>query len=705
MAQELPSGQTAESIESQPWQPPDITNLSLTWWDAFETESPDEFEQRVELLAAAMLQKFQGRDGEDLATAQNLLRGLQQQADLVLLALRGLEHKPFEPIQTKDTYTLDELLTLRRQWRDVRDQQEIPELRLTELSTRATLLQKRQDALLGQYNASEPNSPVRVLLGLQRIGGRLDYELNIRGVEFQQSRIEQLREQVKLLENQQEFARSRLESGEMDWQTLETEAATDRDEMASAASKIPPLQQQLVEVLSAPIPKPSLELLRRQQLIRALAGQALAKVRSSLDSARINWYRFRSGTLDPDFDIGKSINLTQNLVETAGQEIDLWMATTQATLISPQPDSDLNAIKNVELARRTAQETLAIIKQFQGNSDDLGLVQEILASEMVRSANLFESLGTRLNLLSADIWHSVKKVLGYDLFHIGDAPVTPGSIIQMLLIMVLGFLLSWLIRRLLDRLSRTRRYAKGSVTYTTGRILHYIIITVAFFVALGTIGLDFTNFALIAGALSVGIGFGLQGIVNNFVSGLILLFEAPLRVGDYIELDNELRGTVKEINTRATVITTNDSVDVIVPNSELVSTRLTNWTLRESMARLRVEFGVAYGSDKEEVKAAALEAASEVEFIIKHNPGREAQVWLTGFGDSSLNFQLLAWVSKAGVRRPGRTRSQFLWALETRLTERGIEIPFPQRDLHLRTGFEQASVDEEFLMHADKEVS
>jgi small-conductance mechanosensitive channel len=482
----------------------------------------------------------------------------------------------------------------------------------------------------------------------------------------------------------------------MDWQTLETEAATDRDEMASAASKIPPLQQQLVEVLSAPIPKPSLELLRRQQLIRALAGQALAKVRSSLDSARINWYRFRSGTLDPDFDIGKSINLTQNLVETAGQEIDLWMATTQATLISPQPDSDLNAIKNVELARRTAQETLAIIKQFQGNSDDLGLVQEILASEMVRSANLFESLGTRLNLLSADIWHSVKKGLGYDLFHIGDAPVTPGSIIQMLLIMVLGFLLSWLIRRLLDRLSRTRRYAKGSVTYTTGRILHYIIITVAFFVALGTIGLDFTNFALIAGALSVGIGFGLQGIVNNFVSGLILLFEAPLRVGDYVDLDNDLRGTVKEINTRATVITTNDSVDVIVPNSELVSTRLTNWTLREPVARLRIGFGVAYGSDKEEVKAAALEAASEVEFIIKHNPGREAQVWLTGFGDSSLDFQLLAWVSKAGVRRPGRTRSQFLWALETRLMERGIEVPFPQRDLHLRTGFEQASEDEDF---------
>jgi len=704
-AQESLPGQTGEPSQDQLWQPPDIVNLPLTWWGNFSTDSLDEFQQRMQLFADGVEQKFQGLEGDELAKAQDLLHGLRQQVDLVVLALKSVEHKPFEPIQTKDVYSLDELLTLRRHWRDVRDQQEIPELRLAELKSRADLLQQSADTLLDQYNASEVNSPARIMLGLQRVVARLDFELYDKGAEIQQDRIEQLRHQAQLLEDQQQFASSRLESGEMDWQTLENEATAAREEMAAAALKLPSLQQQLVEILSAENPKPSLELLRRQQLTRALAEQAVAQVRSSLDAARINWYRFRSGTLDPGFDIGESINLSQDLVQTANQEIDLWTATSQATLISPQPESGLNAIKNVELARSVAQETLTIIKQIQGSSDDLNLVQETLASELVKSANLFESLGTRLDLISAEIRQGVEGVLGYDLFHIGDAPVTPGSIITMLLIMVFGFLLSWLIRRLLDRLSSVQKYAKGSVIYTMGRVLHYVIIVVAFFVALGTIGLDFTNFALIAGALSVGIGFGLQGIVNNFVSGLILLFEGPLRVGDYIDLDNGLRGTVKEINTRATVITTNDSVDVIVPNSELVSTRLTNWTLREPVARLRLDFGVAYGSDKEEVKAAALEAASEVDFIMKHNPGREAQVWLTGFGDSSLDFQLLAWVSKAGVRRPGRTRAQFLWALETKLRERGIEIPFPQRDLHLRTGFRPASDDKDMPESGEKEVS
>ncbi|MGD8347165.1 MAG: mechanosensitive ion channel, partial [Lysobacterales bacterium] len=232
-----------------------------------------------------------------------------------------------------------------------------------------------------------------------------------------------------------------------------------------------------------------------------------------------------------------------------------------------------------------------------------------------------------------------------------------------------------------------RQFASSPAVYTLSRLLHYIIIFIAVLAAFGSIGLDFSNFALIAGALSVGIGFGLQSVVNNFVSGLILLFEGSLRVGDYIELDTGLRGLVKEINTRATVVRTNDSIDVVVPNSQFITNQLTNWTLREPLARFRIEFGVAYGSDKEAVRAAALEAANRVDFIVHNMPSRPVEVWLTDYGDSALVFQLLAWVSKAGVRRPERVRAAVLWELETQLSERGIQIPFPQRDLHLRSGF------------------
>ena len=236
------------------------------------------------------------------------------------------------------------------------------------------------------------------------------------------------------------------------------------------------------------------------------------------------------------------------------------------------------------MAHSVAQETLSIIQQIEDSVDELLLVQDILVSDLVATQGVFTSLGTRLSILTTDIWDGMQVVLDYNLFHIADAAVTPGRIISMLMILLFGILLSWVIRHLLARLRNRRKYAKSSAIYTLGRLLHYIIIITAIFVALGTIGLDFTNFALIAGALSVGIGFGLQSIVNNFVSGLILLFEGSLRVGDYIELDSGLRGTVKEINTRATVINTNDSVDMVVPNSEFVTSRLTNWTLRDSKA-------------------------------------------------------------------------------------------------------------------------
>ena len=261
---------------------------------------------------------------------------------------------------------------------------------------------------------------------------------------------------------------------------------------------------------------------------------------------------------------------------------------------------------------------------------------------------------------------------------------------QAVLILLVAYLLSRGIRFAIQRVGRDESPGAQASLYTLSRLTHYTIIILAVFIALTSIGLDFTNLALVAGALSVGIGFGLQSIVNNFVSGLIILFERSLRVGDYIELDTGLTGTVKAINVRSTLINTNDNIDIVVPNSEFVSTRLTNWTLNERTRRVRVPFGVAYGSDKELVRKAALEAAEEVPYTMANRRGRETDVWLTEFGDSSINFLLLVWVNRQGARRPTRCRSAYLWALETKLAEYGIEIPFPQRDLHLKSGWPES---------------
>ena len=226
--------------------------------------------------------------------------------------------------------------------------------------------------------------------------------------------------------------------------------------------------------------------------------------------------------------------------------------------------------------------------------------------------------------------------------------------------------------------------------YTLSRLLHYVVMTVGFLVGLSAIGIDLSKFALFASALGVGVGFGLQTLVSNFIAGLMLLFEKSLKVGDFIELESGISGEVREINIRSTVITTNDNIDIVVPNSVFVNGHVMNWTMRDVYRRIHVPFGVAYGSDKELVRKAVLEAASTVSHTLTNDESRQPQVWLTAFGDSSLNFELIVWLTSDAVKRPGKVNADYLWAIESALHKYGIEIPFPQRDLHVRSWSPQA---------------
>ncbi|SPF81663.1 mechanosensitive ion channel family protein [Pseudoprimorskyibacter insulae] len=250
-------------------------------------------------------------------------------------------------------------------------------------------------------------------------------------------------------------------------------------------------------------------------------------------------------------------------------------------------------------------------------------------------------------------------------------------------------ILIWLARAFVSfvqaRLNRSQNLAPAvrSLIVQTVKLL---TLFVAVLLALNAVGVDLTALAVFSGALGVGIGIGLQAIVANLFSGLTLMMEGAIKVGDYIELPSGVRGEVKEISTRATRITTNDNVDILVPNSEFVNGQVVNWTLKDRVCRVHIPFGVAYGSDKELVRKAALEAAAEVEHELKGPGSRPAEVWLTNFGASSLDFELVVWLKPEAVQRQARVRADYNWALETALTKHGIEIPFPQLDLHVKPG-------------------
>ena len=212
------------------------------------------------------------------------------------------------------------------------------------------------------------------------------------------------------------------------------------------------------------------------------------------------------------------------------------------------------------------------------------------------------------------------------------------------------------------------------------------------------LGINLSSIALVAGALSVGIGFGLQNIVSNFVSGLILMFERSIKIGDYIQLDEDLRGHVSDIRMRSTTITTNDNIDVIVPNQDLIQNRVINWTMNDRIRRFKIPFGVAYGTDADKVVEVILEAVETSGFTdIYKDSYRHTRVIMTGMNDSSVDFQLFVWIRGREILYPRRTTSRFLMLIYKTLNVHGIEIPFPQRDLHIR------SVDGEIPLVLKKE--
>ncbi|MDF1659265.1 MAG: mechanosensitive ion channel [Verrucomicrobiales bacterium] len=302
-------------------------------------------------------------------------------------------------------------------------------------------------------------------------------------------------------------------------------------------------------------------------------------------------------------------------------------------------------------------------------------------------STVMEAAETKTRDLMEFSWNSILKILQYRIFDINETPITGFGILKLLGILFAAWWASKLLRRGLQRFGEKQVRVSKTSLYTVGRILHYLILTVGILIGLSSIGLDFTKLAIFASALGVGLGFGLQNIVSNFVSGLIILFEKSLNIGDFIELESGVTGEVREINMRSVLVTTNDNVDILVPNSEFVSTRVTNWTLREASRRMHVPFGVAYGTDKDLVRSAVLEAAANVPGVLKSSDRRQPQVWLVGFGESSLDFELVIWLSQEAVKRPQAVLAEFLWEIETVLKENDIEIPFPQRDLHLRSGF------------------
>ena len=273
----------------------------------------------------------------------------------------------------------------------------------------------------------------------------------------------------------------------------------------------------------------------------------------------------------------------------------------------------------------------------------------------------------------------IKRFLDLPVAEIGKTHLTIWSIIYLaLLIFILFFvtakLKKWVVYKLLEKSK-----IELGVRIAVGTIVRYLILVLGFIVIMQTEGIDLSALTILAGALGVGIGFGLQNITNNFVSGIIILFERPIKVGDRIEV-GDVFGDVVNISMRSTTVITNDNIAIIVPNSDFISTKVINWSYNDRNVRFNIPIGVSYKEDPENVKKILLQIAEDTKGILSH-PAPE--VLFSEMGDSSINFILRVWTDEF-INKPAILKSILYFEIFKRFRKANIEIPFPQRDLHIK---------------------
>ncbi len=681
--------------------PPDPTRLDADWWNYFV---PDP-EKDTETLAlqveksSGYLQALKTRIPADEQAE------LGQIIETIVSSLQ--RYKKFtetEPpvlppaIPAQETYSLPEIRKLIDELRKagverVSESQDVTLLQNAVKSEESELKRRKVT-----YLALQDTAPERTLLGLELMQSRLQLELGKLELKWRKARLEALDTRVENLQATLKVAAQRLTS------TAEAiDAAVARREEASKKAEAlrgDVLKAQLAEshaLALTPIEQARAQ--RDAQKLIALDAQATTEELNAAQAeiAEILLRRTAANNgLDPRPHRERLKTYAEEL-NNVGHRLDQWrqetarsrsagiaqLADEEDRQIIPLLEERIKAADATERKLRVLEEQLIAAKQFGDLLDGLLTDAEGSVGRSIQLARDWAGIS----------WDKISELASLSLFEISETPVTALGLLRVLVILTVAWWISKLVREALQRIATKRETVNPGSIYTLGRLLHYIILAIGIMIALSSIGIDFTKFALFASALGVGIGFGLQTLVSNFVAGLIILFEKHLKIGDFVELESGVTGEVKEINMRSTLITTNDNVDIVVPNSEFVNGRVTNWTMREVFRRFHIPFGVAYGTDKEQVKQAALEAAADVPMTLTGQSRREPQVWFVEFGDSSLNFELVVWLKQDAVKRPSAVQAAYLWQIDNKLRKYNIEVPFPQRDLHLRSVFGQKDDD------------
>ncbi len=667
---------------------PEPWSLQSGWWKGLVDESKESSDERItdflESLKTLDLQVPQESREVVQSAITRISDNIKQYRRLRLVKGWEIEAAP----TALDVYTIEQLLESARQVKADQSDLLVTEDSLERLEAVQHQIRRRIDQLDTEYSATAPKSLQRTLTGLSMMVAITNHAVlkeHIRRIEEKLLGIEQRAVwNAEILKQ----AKERLDLASID--------LTDIDiRISEASAKEREIQKELLQIEVELIPNGSVEGLNSQTLvainklivhaqaqtqrITGLAKKALKEL-SKVDSNT----KQTSALVDTSkawlkelADLEKQTAEWKDLVR---REQDVY---EKQRLAAEDATDDRAALE----FRQTVRVTLTGLEALNVELYQAVVLAKIVSSQSVEQLHWFTGFLERAYFVLEEAAWDIIDWLSYPLIRLGDKPITAFKILRALSILILAYGVSAILGRAMGELASRKTHISKASLYTFKRVAHYVILLIGLLWALSSLGADFSSLLIIGGALSVGIGFGLQGIVNNFLGGLIVLFDRKLRIGDFIELSGGETGHITEVNVQNTVIRTLDGHDILVPNSDIITRQLTNWTLRDRYARFHLPFGVAYGSDKDKVKEVVEAAALQVpETLIKHKSLPDPTVWLVGFGDSSLDFELVVWVDfRKSKKRQSSLRAAYFWEIETALTQNGLEIPFPQRDVHIKS--------------------
>ena len=671
---------------------PSPLELTPDWWKYFQV-SPGELKGSVDKFLETISKTPPNLTFEGQEKAEDLI----EKITVNLRALQTLSLQP-APVKTpipppKTFYTINDLVELSRMLqKETLELAAIQEQREISINNEKTL-QERLDQLVVSYGNAESRSENKYLLGLEIMNFRTTFELEKKKAQSQSQMIDISKAHISQLKSQITIAGDRLISTQDELEQFDQLVSDATKQLEAAERKT---REKVADVTTGFSKKPGqdAEIFNQyltQELLSAEIQEAIATdhLLLAIVKKKLSELLQSPEEIDPDA-LQDNLALWQDQSKLFLEKLTKWNDSSQkalqrvgqvlsGTVEKKEEDSPL-----LQAIIQTSQDNLLAIEKLKSDNQDLQFLLNIVEKKIAGMRGITERWILFFFTWIQNVFEFLLESLGVTLFYVGQQPVSALGILRFFAIIVISYWLSRFVVKGLNQFAKSRQGVRRAVIYRINRLFQYLILTIGLIVALVFLGFDMSNLILLAGALGVGLGFGLQSIFNNFISGIIILFQSQLKVGDYIELESGLRGEIREINVRSTVLMTNDGLEVLIPNSELINTKVINWTLRDPYRRLRINFGVAYETDIDKMKEFIIEAAKKVPHTLMKIGIPEPVVHLVKFGESSIDFELFVWVNERSTRRMTRTKSAYLWAIHAALRKNGVQIPYPRRDLHFK---------------------